>query len=98
MLYEVITWRNYGGITRDLFLLGVPKLSIRKVVVGSRLSVSMTSAEVSVRATVESSRARADSMAAITRPGSGPAIYCEIVDKISVITSYSIHYTKLYEL
>jgi len=76
-------WRNYGGITRDLFLLGVPKLSIRKVVVGSRLSVSMTSAEVSVRATVESSRARADSMAAITRPGSGPAIYCEIVDKIS---------------
>ncbi|MDH3252090.1 MAG: beta galactosidase jelly roll domain-containing protein, partial [Ignavibacteria bacterium] len=36
-------WRNYGGLIRDVFLLGVPKFSLRRVLVRSRLSTSMTS-------------------------------------------------------
>ncbi|MDH3252617.1 MAG: hypothetical protein OEM41_07480, partial [Ignavibacteria bacterium] len=47
---------------------------------------SMTSVEITVRASVESSRARADSLATITRAGSGPVMYCELLDKISGVS------------
>lgn len=46
-------WRNYGGILRDVFILGTPKLSIRDVQVTADLSAIPASASVALTATIE---------------------------------------------
>lgn len=46
-------WRNYGGILRDVYLLGTPKLYFSDVVVKSELAPDFSSGRVIVHATVE---------------------------------------------
>ncbi len=46
-------WRNYGGILRDVFLLGRPKLSVQKVDIKTQLVQDGKSARVLVRGLVE---------------------------------------------
>jgi hypothetical protein len=46
-------WRNYGGILRDVFILGTPRLAIREVQVGTDLTADLSAATVSVTGTFD---------------------------------------------
>lgn len=64
--------KNYGGISRDIYLLGTPFVYIKDVIARSEVAENGLSARVNVRATVDG----ADSNGA-------PGFYCELVDKMS---------------
>jgi hypothetical protein len=67
--------RNYGGISRDIYLLGTPFLYVKDVAVRSEVAENGLSARLSVRAKVEG----ADS-------GDVPGIYCELVEKMTGVS------------
>ena len=52
---QVLGMRNYGGILRDVYLLGTPRLFIANAVVHSELSENGQSARVIIRAAIEGS-------------------------------------------
>lgn len=49
---QVGGWRSYGGITRDIYLLATPKLSIEQTKVKVRLSADRKKADVTVTAEI----------------------------------------------
>jgi hypothetical protein len=65
--------RNYGGITRDVYLLGTPPLYVKDAVVTAEPSESGESAKITARVTPEG----ADSITAAA------GFFFEIVDKMS---------------
>ncbi len=75
--------RNYGGITRDVYLLGTPLLYIRDAVVKSELSEHGESAKMTVSVTAEGS----DSLTAAppSQGARGPAagFFFEVLDRMS---------------
>jgi len=78
--------RNYGGITRDIYLLGTPRLYIRDVTARAEPADNGQSARITVRASAEG----IDSASAgATAPGVKPSFTgfaFEVVDKISGTT------------
>jgi hypothetical protein len=73
--------RNYGGITRDVYLLGTPTLYIRDAVARADPSEGGANARMTVRVTVEGS----DSLttASANARGSATGFFFEILDKMS---------------
>ncbi len=74
--------RNYGGITRDVYLLGTPPLYIRDAVVTADPSDNGETAKIIVRVTPEG----ADSVTAAAREGAkvpATGFFFEVVDKMS---------------
>jgi hypothetical protein len=75
--------RNYGGITRDVYLLGTPALYIRDVVVKADPSESGETARITVRLSADGS----DSLTAATptagAKGSVTGFFFEVLDKMS---------------
>jgi hypothetical protein len=78
---QVWGMRNYGGILRDVYLLGTPRLSIADAVVHSELSENGQSARVIIRAAIEGSDTVG--LAGAAGKPSGIGLSCELVDKIS---------------
>lgn len=72
-------WRNYGGILRDIYLLGVPRLALRDVAVSSSVAPGRGSATIAVRASV---RGASPSDAAGKAFGP-PGVILEVVEKLS---------------
>lgn len=76
----VWSWRNSGGIHREVFLLTTPSLYLKDVVVTSDLNEQLTSARVVVRASVEG-RLEADTVSAgLADPMQGLAYGFELVE------------------
>ncbi len=50
---QVWGWRNYGGILRDIYILGTPKVYIADVVASSELSNDLTMARMKVTAAID---------------------------------------------
>ncbi len=75
--------RNYGGITRDIYLLGTPPLYIRDAVVRTEPSDNGETARVTVRVSADG----LDSLSAlpVVEGGKGTATGCffEVLDKMS---------------
>ena len=75
--------RNYGGITRDIYLLGTPLLYIRDVVVATELREDGERARIDVRVTPDGD----DSLSALAASGDGrttaTGFYFEVQDKMS---------------
>lgn len=76
--------RNYGGITRDVYLLGTPPLYIRDAVVRSDPSERGETAKITVTVTADGS----DSLTAAPPPAEGvksgaTGFFFELVDKMS---------------
>ena len=75
--------RNYGGITRDVYLLGTPPLYIRDAVVRADPSEKGESAKVTVTVTAEGS----DSLTAAPPPegakSTAAGFFFEVLDKMS---------------
>ena len=75
--------RNYGGITRDIYLLGTPNLYIRDAVVSAAQRGEGETAKIDVRVTPDGD----DSLSALGLPGDrrGPVtgFYFEVQDKMS---------------
>jgi len=72
-------WRNYGGVLRDIYLLGVPRFSLRDVAVSSELQPDGRSAVLTVLASVQG-RPGQDSVSG--RAGV-PGVYVEVVEKLT---------------
>jgi hypothetical protein len=72
--------RNYGGITRDVFLLATPKLAIRDLDVATDFVKSFDEAQLTVQGTFEGEFAQEQD----TRTAS-PGFYAEVFEKISGI-------------
>ena len=49
---QILGWRDYGGILRDIFLLATPKLYIKDAVTTTGLSENFSQARISVRAEI----------------------------------------------
>ncbi|MFN0158607.1 MAG: glycoside hydrolase family 2 protein [Bacteroidota bacterium] len=75
-------WRNYGGILRDVYLLGTPKLYVKDAVVQSQVSADFESAEVSVVGSIEGPEPD-PAVEGQTSKKSTPGFYFEMFDKIS---------------
>ncbi len=79
--------RNDGGILRDIFLLGTPRLSIRNVVIRTDLTENLQNARFNVRVSAEG----ADSVVAAAQSGGSgggsTGIMFEVVEKISGISA-----------
>lgn len=77
----VWSWRNYGGITRDVFLLGTPRTYIQDVDMGSVVTGDAASARVQAAVTVDGGEG-------VEGPaGSGPLAFSfELFDKISGVS------------
>lgn len=77
---QVWGWRNYGGIIRDVYILGVPKLSVRDVVHSQTFNDPLTAATVSVTASIQG-----EYVAPEAEPGKKApslAIYVEAYEKV----------------
>ena len=74
--------QNYGGILRDVFLLGTPPLSIRDAIVQTDLE-GTKSATVSVKATVEGRHPGFESVPFPSTPGESRVFFFEMVEKYS---------------
>lgn len=79
---QVWGWRNYGGILRDVFILGTPKLFIRELALQSELGNDFTSARVFASAIIDGS-IELPQPGPSSKKGTGPGFYLEIFDKIS---------------
>jgi hypothetical protein len=77
---QVWSWRNYGGILRDVFLLATPKTFVSQVVVQSEVSKTSPAARISVEATVGGI---AHELKEEGKKEGPPSVYVEIYDKIS---------------
>lgn len=51
---QVWGWKNYGGILRDIYILGTPKIFLSDVAATSELNKDFTSAKMRVTGTLES--------------------------------------------
>lgn len=73
-------WRSYGGITRDIALIGTPPMYIRHVAVRSSLGAGGATGAFRATVQVDGSIQLPDSM-----QGSGavPAVYCDVLDKLT---------------
>jgi hypothetical protein len=77
-------WRNYGGILREVFILGIPKLFVKEVVARTELNPERTLAKLTVNAICEGTID--DSVATPVIGGKkagGLGFYFEAYDKIS---------------
>ncbi|MEO8168401.1 MAG: glycoside hydrolase family 2 TIM barrel-domain containing protein, partial [bacterium] len=84
---QVWGWRNYGGITRDVYILATPKVFISNVVVTPTLSVDFSVAKIAVSALIDGSLATDDSTVERLQ------WYVELIDKqtnIPVATSNTV--------
>ncbi len=81
----VWSWRNYGGIHRDVYLLATPKLYVNEVVVRSEVESNLESATVTATATFEGLDLQHTSADQAKKPTLG--FFFEVFDKIS---GYSI--------
>jgi hypothetical protein len=75
--------RNYGGITRDVYLLGTPSLYFKDAVVRSEPSENGESAKVTVRVTADGSDSLAALPASENAKRSVTGFFFEVVDKMS---------------
>jgi len=75
--------RNYGGITRDVYLLGTPPLYIRDAVVAADPSENGETAKVSVRITADGSDSLTAASTAGGPKGGGAGFFFEVLDKMS---------------
>ncbi len=78
--------RNYGGILRDVYILGTPLRSIKDIAVTTELAENEASAVVAVRPTLEASFPELSQAAEPARPVKGlpvPAMYCEVVERLT---------------
>jgi hypothetical protein len=75
--------RNYGGITRDVYLLGTPPLYIRDAVVKSELSENGASAKVTVSVTADGSDSLTAASASEGVKGAASGFFFEVLDKMS---------------
>jgi hypothetical protein len=80
---QVWGWRNYGGILRDIFILGTPKLFIDDVIAQTDLARNNSSATLSINAMIEG-RWEAESEQT-KNSGKSPKLgfYVDVLDKIS---------------
>jgi hypothetical protein len=72
-------WRNYGGILRDIFLLGTPKLSLQKVVLKTQVAQDGQSGKVLLRGVVEGIYEMPEEPRKTTTLG----FYAELFEKLS---------------
>ena len=79
---QVWGWRNYGGILRDVFILGTPKLFIRELVLRSELEGNFATARVTANAALEGS-IEIHEPESPGKKNSGPGFFVEIFDKVS---------------
>jgi hypothetical protein len=75
-------WRNYGGILRDVFILGIPKLAIRDVQATAEIAAGASSATVALLATIEGEEPEAAADGGATKKGT-PGFMFELFDKIT---------------
>ena len=75
-------WRNYGGILRDIFILCVPKVSIRTVSITSNVADNLQSVSMSLRVTVDAS-SRMDTLR--QQRVSSLGVFFDVIDKVSGI-------------
>ncbi len=73
LLPQVWGWRNYGGITRDIFLLGTPFFFIRDASVQTDLSDNQSFAKIIVKPTFEG----------VVPTAGAPAFYFEVLERLS---------------
>ena len=73
---QVWGWRNYGGITRDVFLLATPVFYVKDAIVQTEVSDNQTQARVIVKATLDG--------VSPTAPAS--SFYFEIFDKMTGVS------------
>jgi hypothetical protein len=75
--------RNYGGITRDVYLLGTPSLYIRDAVVRTEPSENGETARITVRVSADGT----DSLSAVSSAegvkGTATGCFFEVLDKMS---------------
>jgi len=75
--------RNYGGITRDIYLMETPPLFIRDAALSSELSPSSESAKLTVHASIEGSDSLTQPDMPVGTKTLGPFFSFEIVEKVS---------------
>jgi hypothetical protein len=75
-------WRNYGGIHRDVFILGTPKLAVREVQAITDISADHSTATITVLAAVEGNEPEASPEAGQLKKGT-VGFMVEIFDKIT---------------
>ena len=80
---QVWGWRNYGGILRDVFILGTPKLFIRELVVRSEVDEDHSAATLSINASIEGTAELPLSEPVGGKKGGSLGLLVEVFDKIS---------------
>jgi hypothetical protein len=78
--------RNYGGILRDVYILGTPLQWIRDAAVTTEIAENEGSALISVRPSIDGTFPEPSPPAQSVRPVRGapvPAVYCEIFERMS---------------
>lgn len=81
---QILGWRDYAGITRDIYLLVTPRLWIDKLIVHSDLSADLAQGSVEVVAVLNSKLLGAAGDTLSTMVGSAQPLFAvDVVDKAS---------------